>query len=128
MLFGPQNKRDVESDLRISINGVQIPIVDQARSLGVILYSELRFGPHITKLLQQTYAALKTIYASRSFLTLKVRINLCESLVLSILNYADIVEMKSVHLQMRETWGFSLIRSCASSHMQIFASEMLTAI
>nr|CAI5868539.1 unnamed protein product [Callosobruchus analis] len=38
MLFGPQNKRDdVESDLRISINGVQIPIMYQARSLGVIL-------------------------------------------------------------------------------------------
>nr|CAI5854521.1 unnamed protein product [Callosobruchus analis] len=92
MLFGPQNKRDdVESDLRISINGVQIPIVDQARSLGVVLDSELRFGPHITKLLQQTYAALITIYASRSFLTLKVKINLCESLVLSILNYPDIV-------------------------------------
>nr|CAI5833419.1 unnamed protein product [Callosobruchus analis]CAI5834750.1 unnamed protein product [Callosobruchus analis]CAI5835567.1 unnamed protein product [Callosobruchus analis]CAI5840243.1 unnamed protein product [Callosobruchus analis] len=92
MLFGPQNKRDdVESDLCISISGVQIPIVDQARSLGVILDSELRFSPHITKLLQQTYAALKTIYASRSFLTLKVKINLCESLVLSILNYADIV-------------------------------------
>nr|CAI5840309.1 unnamed protein product [Callosobruchus analis] len=68
MLFGPQNKRDdVESDLRISISGVQIPIVDQARSLGVILDSELRFGPHITKLVQQTYAALKTVYASRSF-------------------------------------------------------------
>nr|CAI5855310.1 unnamed protein product [Callosobruchus analis] len=92
MLFGPQNKRDdVESDFRIIIGGVQIPIVDQTRNLGVVLDSGLRLGPHITKLLQQTYAVLKTIYASRYFLTLKAKIKLCASLVLSILNYADIV-------------------------------------
>nr|CAI5817600.1 unnamed protein product [Callosobruchus analis] len=52
ILFSPQNKRDdVESDLRLGINGVQIAIVDQARSLGVKLDSELRFGPHITKII-----------------------------------------------------------------------------
>nr|CAI5868891.1 unnamed protein product [Callosobruchus analis] len=104
MLLGPQNKRnEVIPNIDIHINGVQTPISEKANSLGVVLDSELRFECHVTGLLQKKYLALKMIYASRSFLTQKVKINLCDSLVLSVLNYGDVVYGPHLTVAYRQT-------------------------
>nr|CAI5820014.1 unnamed protein product [Callosobruchus analis] len=81
----------MKSKVKIQIHGRDIPIVEQAASLGITLDSDLRFDQHVTKLLQKSYATLRTVYANRHFLTKQLKIVLCESLVLSLLNYADVV-------------------------------------
>nr|CAI5820015.1 unnamed protein product [Callosobruchus analis] len=92
LLFGPRrNRSSMKSKVKIQIHGRDIPIVEQAASLGITLDSDLRFDQHVTKLLQKSYATLRTVYANRHFLTKQLKIVLCESLVLSLLNYADVV-------------------------------------
>nr|CAI5861241.1 unnamed protein product [Callosobruchus analis] len=93
--FKPENIKAacdvVNADVGRHIHGRDIPIVEQAASLGITLESDLRFDQHMTKLLQKSYAMLKAVYVNRHFLTKQLKIVLCESLVLSLLNYADVV-------------------------------------
>nr|CAI5819730.1 unnamed protein product [Callosobruchus analis] len=82
LLFGPRrNRSSIKSKVKIQIHA----------SLGITLDSDLRFDQHVTKLLQKSYATLRTVYVNRHFLTKQLKIVLCESLVLSLLNYADVV-------------------------------------
>ncbi|CAH2012415.1 unnamed protein product [Acanthoscelides obtectus] len=41
--------------------------------------------------MQRAYLSLKFIYGSRKFLSLKLKIMLCDTLVLSLFNYADVL-------------------------------------
>lgn len=81
----------VKSSLNIVINDSALEKVDRVRSLGVVLESDLGFLGHVNSLLQRAYSTLKLIYGHRQLLPVKTKILLCESLVLSVFNYADVL-------------------------------------
>ena len=92
MIFG--RKRDIiqyRQFVDVVIGGVSVPIVEEARDLGIVLEPDLRFRRHVTLTLSSSYAKLKTIFSSRHLLDIKTKTLLCDSLVLSKFNYADVI-------------------------------------
>lgn len=65
--------------------------VNEAKNLGVVIDSQLRFESHVKSVVRNCFYRLKVMYKIRNLISEKVRIRLCESLVLSRLNYGDIV-------------------------------------
>ena len=65
--------------------------VEECRNLGILIDSHLRFESHVLGLLKSCMFRLKVLYKIRNLLSEKSRITLCEFLVLSRLNYGDIV-------------------------------------
>ena len=78
-------------DPSVNILGSQVQFVNQAKNLGIIMDSHLRFEDHIVGIARNCLFRLKVLYKLRRFLSEDVRLNLCESLVLSKLNYGDVV-------------------------------------
>lgn len=85
--FGTKAHDDVE----IMCDKKIIPAVDGAKNLGLYIDRDLKFSLHTSKLIQKAYASLKTLYANRDFFSYKLRIILCETLVLSHFNYCNFV-------------------------------------
>lgn len=67
--------------------GVPIECVEEARNLGVVMDSKLRFQKFVTESVKNCLYRLKVLYRIRDFITVDLRVRLCESLVLSKLNY-----------------------------------------
>lgn len=86
MIFGNISP-EVKETIKISINNSELLIQNEAKNLGVIFSSDLRFRNHVSKCVQRAWGALKMIYPHRSYLNIKTKLMLCESLVLSIFNY-----------------------------------------
>lgn len=78
---------EIRQSIKISINNSELLIENEAKNLGVILSSDLRFRSHISKCIQRAWGALKMIYPHRSYLHIKTKLMLCETLVLSMFNY-----------------------------------------
>jgi len=92
MLMGSRRIRDrINNNVAVVVNNSPIPIVTEAKNLGVWLDSDMRFHKHITMALQRAYSSLRMLYSNRKLLNLQLKKNLCESLVLSHLNYGDIL-------------------------------------
>lgn len=53
--------------------------------------SQLRFEEHVVNTIRNCFYRLKVLYNIRQFISVDLRVKLCESLVLSKLNYCDIV-------------------------------------
>ena len=75
----------------IKINGNDLVCVAEARNLGVLMDNRLRFHSHVMEVVRSCFYRLKVIYKVRQYLSEELRIYLCESLILSKLNYADTV-------------------------------------
>lgn len=73
------------------IDGSPIPICDSIRNLGLIMDENLRYEKHVRMKSGMSFSALKTLYKLRPYLCERVRFQLCGSLVLSHLQYCDIV-------------------------------------
>lgn len=92
LLFGPQKTVDTLSrDFVLDVCGTTIKVVPEARNLGVVFDSALRFRTHISECLRSSYHKLKLIYSKRHSLDRRLKSTLCEALVLSRLNFCDIV-------------------------------------
>lgn len=92
MLFGNKNNVSFLKDhLNIHIEGSPLQFVNECRNLGILLDTNLRFREHVKKLIQKSYSSLKILYSSRHLLNTKLKIMLCESLVLSQFNYCDFI-------------------------------------
>lgn len=92
MLFGNKNarKRTLPS-FKLVINGECLPVVDVVKNLGLYLDTELRFDKHISHVISKAFVQLKLIYAHFKVLLMKTKIILCDALVLSHVNYCDVV-------------------------------------
>lgn len=86
-----QVSKILESNPVINIHGQTVERVDEARNLGIMFDSNLRFESHVLNLVKNCMYRLKVLYRVRNQLSEKARVTLCESLVLSRLNYGDIV-------------------------------------
>lgn len=90
IVFGPKKQRNiVKTELHILIDNNPLEALDQVKSLGVLIDSDLRFVGQVNDLVQKAYVNLKYIYGNRYYLTQSAKILLCETLVLSLFNYAD---------------------------------------
>lgn len=91
LYFGRKNTLNKLGMIKIVINNETLPIVESAKSLGVIYDSNLKFSLQVNKVVQKCYLNLKLLYSNRHILNFNVRKNLCQSLVLSHINYCNFV-------------------------------------
>lgn len=75
----------------VSLMGEPIERVYEARNLGLQMDCELRYEKHIANCVRNCFYKLKVLYKLRPHLKEALRIQLVESLVLSKLNYMDVV-------------------------------------
>jgi hypothetical protein len=81
----------VSSDPQVFMLGERLENVTCARNLGLLMDASLRFEGHILEIMRNCFYRLKILYRVRDYLTVETRIMLCESLILSKLNYAATV-------------------------------------
>lgn len=92
MLFCPRNYYDdIKSSFIINIKDEVIPIVDSAKNLGLIFDTNFKFVPHVNSLIKKSYIALKLLYSNKHSLNYEIKKKICESIVLPIFYYCDIV-------------------------------------
>lgn len=90
LLFSNENVREnILNNINIRLDQNQIVFKNSAKNLGLILDYKLRFKEHINAKLRLGYSALRMLYCHRHYLNWDTRRMLCESLVLSPLNYCD---------------------------------------
>jgi hypothetical protein len=75
----------------VSMMGNCLDKVPQARNLGLLMDEGLRFEDHILEIMRNCFYRLKVLYRVRDYINVETRVKLCESLILSKLNYADTV-------------------------------------
>lgn len=75
----------------VKIAGVPIERVFVARNLGVMMDCHLRFEEHVLNTVHNCFYKLKLLYNIRQFISVDLRVKLCESLILSKFNYCDTV-------------------------------------
>lgn len=86
-----QIDKAISCNPKLVVDGVDIPKVTEARNLGLILDSEMRFVTHINEKIKSAFYKLKVMYNIRNYLSEEVRLLLCDSLVLSPFSYCNIV-------------------------------------
>ena len=92
MLFSNRIKYNYLKDsLSIYIDNQKLKFVETTKNLGVTLDVRLRFKEHVTNLRQRSFSNLKLLYANKDILNFKLKIQLCQSLVLSHFNYCDYI-------------------------------------
>ncbi|CAG4971111.1 unnamed protein product [Colias eurytheme] len=93
MILGTPNMvRRIECENPIvTVENSSIERVNEARNLGVVFDENLRFEKHVNTTIANCFYRLKLLYRIREHLNVEVRIRLCESLVLSKFNYADVM-------------------------------------
>jgi hypothetical protein len=88
MLFGPKKTCDVICDqIKLNINDNDIETVSQAKDLGVIIDNDLSMSSHVSSICKRCYFALKSIYPLQYALTVQLKIKICDTLILSLINY-----------------------------------------
>lgn len=92
LLFGPHNKTIISNgDFHIKLNNVTLNTTEFTKNLGLYLDIGLRFSRHVNYIVQKSYIKLKLLYMHRDFLSVDVKLKLCDSLILSYINYCDVV-------------------------------------
>lgn len=86
-----QIRKIISLSPKIKLQNTQVELVSVAINLGVLMDENLRFDQHILQIVRNCFYRLKLLYQIRKYLKPHVRVKLCEALVLSKLNYADIV-------------------------------------
>lgn len=88
VLFGSsQGIRLLQSHINLSINGIPIPVKDEARNLGLVIDNAFRFSTQVSTSIKRAYANLKLIYPYRQNLSINIKTMLCDTLVLSHFSY-----------------------------------------
>lgn len=92
MLFGRTvTVGRIRNSVNIFLDNEQLVPCDEVKNLGLVLDDRLRFDKHVAYITKRAFGVLKLIYAQKQFLNRNCRKILCESLVLSHLNYGDVV-------------------------------------
>lgn len=90
--LGTPNKiRAINSDLNLHIGGTTISSARVVKSLGLHIDNQLKFTDHINKICQTTFNGFKLISPYKNLLDIRSKRLLTDALILSHLNYADIV-------------------------------------
>ncbi len=90
MLFRSKSKR-IRTDLRISIDGVEVLEVTKAKFLGVIINNTLTWNDHITMIKSKVVKNIGIIYRMKLFVPRSVLLSLYHALVEPYLQYCNII-------------------------------------
>ena len=92
VVFGTSRSTIIESpDFLLTVNGVALSPDRKCKNLGLFIDSDLRFSDHVSSLIQKTFGKLKLLYIHRDALDVDTKLRLTDSLILSHLNYCDVV-------------------------------------
>lgn len=81
----------IASKPQVTISGDCLERVTEARNLGLLFGASLHFENHVLQTARNCFYRLGVLYRMRDYLSVDLRIRLCDSLILSKLNYADTV-------------------------------------
>ncbi|KAJ8735050.1 hypothetical protein PYW08_014300 [Mythimna loreyi] len=84
-----RNKLDIASLSPLWLNGVKIEYVDTAKNLGVIMDSHLSWSAHVAEVSRKVHYTFHSLKCLQSFLPLKTKISLAQTLIQPIIDYAD---------------------------------------
>lgn len=92
MVFGKRNAlQQAMQNVKLKIGDDIIPVTETARNLGLILDQKLRFKQHVSSCLQKAYNNLRQIFHNRHLFNYQSKVTLCNSLVLSKVDFCDSV-------------------------------------
>lgn len=91
LIVGSKTNRSRMTDFSVKINNDSIPVVDHVKNLGITIDSGLTFQLHVSNKVRLAFSRLKSLYPYKNCMPADVKYRLCESLVLSLLHYGDIV-------------------------------------
>lgn len=92
MLFGnPMRVGEMKHTFQLHLNQDLLPITESCRNLGLVMDCQLKYVSHVDSLIRKAYMRLKLLYGNRHAFDYNLRKYLCEALVLSLFNYADLV-------------------------------------
>lgn len=93
LIIGNRQQREkvLQFSPKVLINGLEIPKVEKARNLGLVMDDDLRFEDHISEKVRNAFYKIKVLYGLRKHLTVEVRETLVELLVLSPFQYCSAV-------------------------------------
>lgn len=92
LLFGSKHQlNNLNLSVPVCLMDKPVERVYEARNLGLYVDQDLRFERHVTTSVQSCFYKLKVLYKIRPYISETLRIQLVESLILSRLNYADVV-------------------------------------
>ena len=86
----------IRENITFKINNEKIPIVHEVKNLGIHIDCDLNFQKHITNKTKLAYSRLKGLYPYKNCLPSTVKYQLCESLILSLFDYGDVVYNSSL--------------------------------
>ena len=91
MLTGSRHSLSIVNDLDVFVDNVRISSSESVVSLGVVIDRELNLTNNVSRLCKKAYYSWKQLLPFRDVLDAPTKLLLTESLVLSLLNYGDIV-------------------------------------
>lgn len=90
MVFG-RGRDAPANELNITLSEVTVNPSSVCKNLGVFLDIDLRFEQHVSRLLQKSIIKLKTLYIHKDILDQNIKLRLCDSLIISLLDYANVL-------------------------------------
>lgn len=89
MVLGSRNQINKIASLepQLIVNDIEVHRVVEARNLGLLMDGSLHFEKYVVETTRNCFFRLKVLYNMRDFLSVPLRLRLCEALVLSKLNY-----------------------------------------
>ena len=75
--------------INIHINGELLPVKTEVKNLGLWMDTDIRFTKQVNQLCQSSYNTLRQLFPQRDVMSSKLKLELCESVVISKLSYCD---------------------------------------
>ena len=99
---------------RISIGGIVLPFVGEARNLGVVMSSNLSWRSHVLSISKRVHFSLRRLKYHRNILSRELRTTLVTSLIFPILDYCcsvynDLTDELNTKLQQLINCGIRFI-------------------
>ena len=104
LIFGKSSQQlGALDNCNIKINNVLLPSSNSCKNLGLLIDNKLRFENHVSELVQRSYYKLKVFYILKNTLTTEIKLKLCDSLILSMLSYCDVVYWPALTMREKNT-------------------------
>lgn len=87
---------------QLSFNSINIPFSPTVKDLGVLIDSSLNWIPYIKEISRKFYATLHSIIRLKHFLPRHTKISLVNSLLIPILDYADVCSLDITEEQLNK--------------------------
>lgn len=81
---------DMQNLPPVTLNGLPLPYCKTVRNLGLHIAHDLSWSPHVTKVSQKVFASFHSLKRLQNFLPLPTKITLVCSLLMPIIDYADV--------------------------------------